>query len=186
MAILSGPEIIRIVQATKAAQKEGKPMPYPSIDIEPFDQSAVRQNSLDVRIGEFLVEINDLEMDLTKQLERTRRFTIPENGFVIRPRMGYLGHTIEFVHCRGIVPWLDSRSTVGRYFLQVHQTAGRGDSHWRGQFTMELAATHRPVRIYSGLRIAQISFLPMVGEPSSIESRYHDQVGPTLPKPLTR
>ena len=41
MSILSGPEIIRIVQATKAARMEGKPLPYPSIDIEPFDTTAV-------------------------------------------------------------------------------------------------------------------------------------------------
>lgn len=186
MSILSGPEIGRIVEATKKAIQEGLPLPYPSIDIDPFDAGALGPNSYDVRLGEWLVEIADLELDLTKAPERTRRFAIPPEGFLLTPRVGYLGHTVETIECRGIVPWLDSRSTAGRFFLQTHMTAGRGDTHWRGQYTLELMATHRPLRIYAGLRVAQVSFLMLEGEPKPYQGRYNDQMGPTLPKPLTR
>ena len=55
-----------------------------------------------------------------------------------------------------------------------------------GSWTLELLATHRPVRVYAGLKIAQITFFTLEGEEKQYAGKYSGQVGPTLPKPLTR
>lgn len=80
-----------------------------------------------------------------------------ERGWVLKPGIGYLMHTHERIWTERFVPVLDGKSSIGRLFLQVHVTAGYGDPGFDGQYTLEVIATH-PVRIFPGMRIAQIRF----------------------------
>jgi len=173
VGILSGLEIKRQVELGNIA-------------ISDFDPKRLGPNSYDVRIGHQLALMLDEEFDLTVAPTKIDWFTIPDAGYLLQPRLGYLGHVLECIVCKGCVPWFDGRSTSGRYFLQVHQTAGRGDELWAGQFTMELMAMYKPVRVYTGLSIAQLSFFSLEGESSGYQGRYNNQLGPTLPKPLKR
>lgn len=177
--MLSGPEIINQVFLG-------------NIRIEPFDESMVGPNSLDVRLGPELIELDSNEIDHGSEWDLTeaisanyvRRYRIMSDGFVLKKGVAYLGHTIESIWCRNFVPWLDTRSTVGRYFLQCHMTAGRGDCQWQGTFTMEMMALARSVRVYTSLPIAQISFFSMMGTIRPYEGSYSGQTGPRLPNPL--
>lgn len=172
MGILSGPAIV-------ARYFSG------DIEIDPFIIGNVGQNSIDLRLGKVLLEMLDDEFDMTKQVEIVNQITIPPEGYLLKKGVGYLGSTMERVCCRGpYVPWIDGRSTAGRYFLQVHQTAGRGDQKFYGAYTLEMMAVHRPVRIYAGLPIAQMTFMDMTGQSSERMSRYNGQQGPRLPSPL--
>ena len=53
-------------------------------------------------------------------------------------------------------------SSTGRLFIKVHETAGYGDPAFDGQYTLEVTAVH-PIRLYAGMRIAQIRFHRMEG-----------------------
>lgn len=186
MGILSGPEITRLVEKTKKCKREGLPSPYPGLDIEPFSNSQVGSNSYDVCLGSFVAILKDRELDLTQDVKDIEMISIPASGLVLQPGTGYLAHTVERTECWGLVPWIDGRSTIGRYFLQAHQTAGRGDDGFAGYWTMELLATHRPVRVYAGLPMFQLSFFTLVGDSTPYRGRYQDQQKVQLPKSLTR
>lgn len=180
--LLTGKEIIREVESG-------------NIIIDPFDKSLVGPNSLDVRLGKEIIQLCSNgnpypyeTWDLTKPIPdyHINKFTIPDEGFVLEKGVPYLACTLEKICCKKYVPWLDGRSTVGRYFLMCHMTAGRGDVLWNGTYTMELISQANDIRIYSGLPIAQVSFFSLQGEVEGYKGRYNGQIGPMLPKPLKR
>jgi dCTP deaminase len=47
--------------------------------------------------------------------------------------------------------------------MVVHATAGYGDPGFDGQYTLEVTVMH-PLRVYSGMRVAQMRFHTVVGE----------------------
>lgn len=158
-----------------------------NIEIDPFLPQNVGPNSLDVRLGGVLLEIVDEELDMSLPPANVLRHDIPRHGFLLKKGVGYLGSIVERVCCRGFVPYIDGRSTTGRYFVQTHQTAGRGDSGWDGCFTIELQAVHRPVRVYAGMPICQLTFHKVEGRDKPYQGRYNHQSGePRLPSPLPR
>lgn len=171
MGILSGPEIIKQVQAG-------------NIEIDPYNESKVRANSYDVCISDQILILEEDILDL-KVTPKFRRVTIPKEGMLLFPGQGYLGCTVERIKTVGYVPWVDGRSTTGRFFLQMHQTAGRGDDGFDGSLTLEIIATYKPIRIYTNMELAQISFLPIVGRRQPYNGRYQNQSGPTPPKAFT-
>jgi dCTP deaminase len=81
----------------------------------------------------------------------------------LEPNVGYLMHTIERVHTKKYVPVLDGKSSIGRLFMKVHETAGYGDAGFDGQYTLEVTVVH-PLRVYPGMRIAQMRFHTILGE----------------------
>jgi dCTP deaminase len=110
-----------------------------------------------------------------------------ESGFILYPRRLYLAAVNERFKCTAPVldqhfyPVIDGRSTMGRIGLSVHVTAGRGDFGFAGQFTLEITVT-LPVRVYPGMRIAQLYFEPIQGVPELYAGAYQEQEdGPRLP-----
>ncbi len=83
--------------------------------------------------------------------------------FMLKPGIGYLMHTEEQIWSDTYEPILDGKSSIGRLFVKVHETAGFGDPHFDGQYTLEVTAVH-PVLIWPGMRICQIRFETIVGE----------------------
>ncbi len=177
MAILTGPEIKRQVELG-------------NILIDPFDPARLGPNSYDVSLGNVLLTSPALDgygvLDLTREIRGWAILPILEEGVVLQPGVGYLGHTVERMKCKKFVPWLDGRSSVGRHFLMVHMTAGRGDVGWEGTWTLEMMAMYKPVRVYPGLPICQVTFFSVEGEISLYKGRYSGQTGPQPPKPFKR
>jgi dCTP deaminase len=162
------------------------------IEIEPFNDAHVNSGSYDLTLGDevavyskwvysrtldlrllhpesgLVVDGIDFEprrnavIDVAEE-PRVDRFRIGSNGFVLRKGIGYLMHTVERVHTRNFVPVLDGKSSNGRLFMQVHETAGYGDAGFNGQYTLEVSVKH-DLRIRAGMRIAQIRFETMHGE----------------------
>ena len=91
-----------------------------------------------------------------------------QRGYTLRPGIGYLMHTRERIFTRKYVPVLDGKSSLGRLFLSVHETAGFGDPGFNGQYTLEVTVVH-PLRVYPGMRIAQMRFHTICGE---VEKQY--------------
>lgn len=171
--ILTGPEIRKQIKAK-------------TINLSPFRPKQVNPNSYDLRLGcevgvyedwvicneQLPVTIED-GRDFTvnpmgyldiKNKPRFRKFKIhPQFGWVLKPGIGYLMHTEEVVHSSLFVPVIDGKSSIGRVFISVHETAGFGDIGFNGQFTLEVTVKH-PIRVYPGMRFCQIRFHSAQGE----------------------
>jgi dCTP deaminase len=155
-----------------------------NITIKPFDPKRVNPNSYNLRLSNKLVvyksykegfeeftdsktgEVIDFEkceiLDVHKKPE-TIEIEIPEEGFVLKPNVLYLASTMEYTSTDIFIPMLEGRSSIGRYGIDVHKTAGFGDVGFKGTWTLEIVATEE-VRIYPGMEICQISYHTPVGE----------------------
>lgn len=111
---------------------------------------------------EFVAEpgVNCLD---AKADNRVLRYEMDERGFLLKPGIGYLMHTAERVWTENFEPILDGKSSIGRLFIKVHETAGFGDPGFDGQYTLEVTTEH-PVIVYPGMRFCQIRFHTLMGE----------------------
>lgn len=169
--MLSGFEIIKQIQCG-------------NIEIDPFDLVNVNPNSVNVRLGNEIAWIDDVTIDLHRAPISMRVETIPPEGFLLKKSQVYLGATIERISTKCFVPVIDGRSTIGRYGLAVHITAGFGDCGFNGTFTLELEARHRDTWVRPGDLIAQVSFHEIKGTIMVYNGSYQGQTGPRGPKPL--
>ncbi|MFD8718527.1 deoxycytidine deaminase [Streptomyces sp. NPDC059629] len=135
--ILTGP---RIEQEREAGR----------IVVEPFSPDAVNPNSYNYRLGS-TVKCYDADTGSFVAFE------LPEDGHVLTPHRMYLGHTAEVIGSDTYAMSLIGRSSMGRLglFLQVSANLGHTTSCHR--WTLEMVAT-RPLRIYPGMLIGQVSF----------------------------
>ena len=187
MSILTGPEIVRIVNRTKTLREAGQEPPVPLIDITPFDPQWAGPNSYDVHLSPNLL-IYDCPTDRFAFLDMRKEnptlpLTIPEGGLILYPNVVYLGSTIERTVTAGLVPWLDGRSSIGRLGMAIHATAGRGDDGFGTgtpggcAWTLEITVTHK-LKVYPGARIGQLTFFSISGERQPYKGRYSKQSGP--------
>lgn len=180
--ILTGPEIRRQIA-------EGR------ITIDPFDERHVNPGSVDLTLGDqvtmydgtfhqkrwarsvddgslYRPEHNSKLIWDTRCAWPTTTMTMDRDvGWTLRPELSYLLHTAERIHTNDFIPIIDGKSSVGRAFIMVHYTAGYGDPGFDGQYTLEVSSRF-PVRIYPGMRICQIRFHTMVGEPMLYQGNY--------------
>lgn len=191
MSILTGPLIRQIVHRTKAAYESDYDPILPIIDITPFDPERVGPNSYDLTLSpDLLMYWNEYEkghrscdiLDM-KTINKVEALTIPPEGIVLQPGTLYLGSTVEKTACAGVVPYIDGRSSVGRLGLFLHVTAGAGDDGFGMgvpggcSWTLEMCVV-QPLRIYAGIRVAQIRFHTIQGDRMPYKGRYRTQDGP--------
>ncbi len=175
--ILSGPAI-------HAAQLAG------DIRITPFDPNLLNPASYDLTLGDELCVYTQARahesdypqmvsslitlpapprgldskrelLSFRTRIDPTRGLMVGEHG--VRPRVLLL-HTRESVFARRHAWVVDGKSSLGRLGLAIHVTAGYGDPGFNGQVTLEVVALGEPVRVYPGMRIAQVRFMPIVDE----------------------
>jgi dCTP deaminase len=84
------------------------------IVIEPFNPSCLGTNSYDVHLSRFLAKYEDAVLDAKKH-NKIQHFEIPEEGFVLEPGNLYLGSTVEYTETHNSVPFLEGKSSVGRW-----------------------------------------------------------------------
>jgi dCTP deaminase len=147
--ILTGPEITAQVKAG-------------TIEIDPFNPKHINAGSIDLTLGKQVVLYKDQILDAAEKND-TYDVPFPDTGLVLRPGELYLMHTVERIFTDNYVPVMDGKSSIGRLGIWVDVTAGYGDSGFNGQYTLEIVCV-RPVRIYSGMRIAQMRFHTKVGD----------------------
>lgn len=120
------------------------------ITIDPFDPAAVNPNSCNYRLGPHIKRYDDALASFVSA-------EIPTVGVELEPHRTYLGHTFEVIGSSTYAMSLIGRSSMGRLglFLQVSANLGHTTSCHR--WTLEMVAT-RPIRIYPGMVIGQVSF----------------------------
>lgn len=152
--ILTDSEIIREIE-------EG------GIVIQPFNSTCLGSNSYDLHLGDTLLiyksamPAKQVVLD-SKENNETLELKIPVEGKVLYPGTLYLGVTQEYTETGLFVPNIDGKSSIGRLGIQVHITAGRGDIGFKGHWTLEITVVH-PVRVYAGMKIAQLTYMEPKG-----------------------
>lgn len=169
--ILTGPEI-------EAAVKRGE------INISNYDEKQLNDVSYDVRLGNKVAvykaqaapsvwsKTKDSAHQRLRMVEKCAdpapldaavnnelwEFELQHGDPVfLQPGLGYLMHTEEIICTNHYVPIIDGKSSIGRLFVSVHQTAGYGEPGFDGQWTLEVVA-QSPVVLYVGMKVGQMRF----------------------------
>ena len=132
------------------------------IVIEPFKKESLGTNSYDVHLGKYLAIYKDEVLDARVHHE-VEYIEIPQEGYVIKPHILYLGVTEEYTETHRTVPFLEGKSSVGRLGIDIHATAGKGDVGFCNTWTLEISCV-QPVRIYAGMPIGQLIYFSVEGE----------------------
>lgn len=160
--ILTGPEIRRQVELGK-------------IGISNFNPRQLNPASYDVRLGnKIFVYDRQGSQVLDSRIPQPGRVTTFES-IVIHPGRLYLMHTEEVIHTNYFEPTVDGKSSIGRIGVMVHVTAGYGEPGFRGQYTLEVSTLAHPVRLYAGMRIAQMRFTVLQGEIELYKGNYVEE-----------
>ncbi len=164
------------------------------IHIEPYNPANIGPNSYDVTLGRELLIMrkNSVKTGQTIDGEHFNdprlppvfeSVKIPDEGYLLYPGYLYLASTVEAIGSDYFVPVYDGRSTLGRWGLFSHVTAGFGDVGFKRQWTLELV-TVMPFLLLPGMRIGQVFFHEVTDNSLTYNEghNYASQSGPTPPK----
>lgn len=137
----------------------------------PVTDEQIQPASLDVRFGS---QIYDVANDELHEAEKG-------DELVIEPGVPYLGHTTGNIGLPNYVAaQLTGRSSYGRLFVTVHQTAGWIDPGWNGEITLEIYNLNdEPVPIEVGERVGQLVFFYTDRHTRGYNGQYQGQEGIT-------
>ncbi|HEX5717549.1 MAG TPA: dCTP deaminase [Thermoanaerobaculia bacterium] len=159
------------------------------LGIIPFEPSAAKGSSVDVRLGNwFAVARRPLVASVSLDKEDVAYFRMEEifvrndENFLIHPGDFVLGATLEFVALpTDLMAFVEGRSRLGRQGLIV-ATASQIAPGFHGVVVLELANTGTvPLVLKPGISIAQLVFLTMSSPVDEYRGRYDCQI-----KPLAR
>jgi dCTP deaminase len=159
--------------------------------VDPIDAGQIQPASVDVRLGAQIRVFRNHTAEcidpFVAQPDLTEIVNVPEGQpFVLHPGEFVLGSTIERVGLPDdIVARVDGKSSLGRWGVLIHATAGFVDAGFVGQITLELSSVATlPVKLWPGMKIGQISFM-RIDEPverpyghPDLGSKYQGQMGP--------
>jgi len=128
--------------------------------------------SLDFRLG---TEIYDLWTEEYTELTGDDQYVLKPGARVLADTMG------TFRMPTDLAAQVAGRSTLGRKFVTVHQTAGWVDPGYVGSITLEIANFgYEAIRLNPGLRIGQLVFFPLDKDTKGYSGQYH---GSRRPEP---
>ncbi len=94
------------------------------------------------------------------------------------PNVLYLGHTEEKIGSDHYTPILHGKSSLARFGLSIHETAGFGEPGFKQQWTLEMTCVHTFL-LHAGMRIGQVEFETVEGLIHRYEGNYKKQEGAT-------
>lgn len=159
--MLTGEEIIRL-------HKEGV------LHISPFDRDRVNPNSYDLSLHPKVLRLEDIGFDI-KNPPKLSEHVLTDEGMFIYPGHVYLGCTNEEFGSDEYVPCIEGKSSIARYGVDIHKTAGFGDLGFKSRWTLEIT-TVRPFKLYPHMKIAQGVFWAVQGTRGILyRGKYQDQ-----------
>jgi dCTP deaminase len=131
------------------------------IEITPFDHDQLNPNSYNLKLHPQL-KVYDLDYNNGEYLDMnkpnpSREIVIPEDGYILKPGILYIGRTVERTYSESFIPMINGRSSGGRLGISIHVCAGFGDIGFDGTWTLEITVVH-PVKVYPYAEIAQVCF----------------------------
>lgn len=136
---------------------------------------------IDVTLGSFYWLANDSPWPINiGEVDSASCYTghsAPEDGAIeLPPGRLVLAHTREFIGTTvpDLLPMMHGRSTLARWGVQVHLSAGWGDPGYASRWTMEIV-NHRKHALYLpvGARVACIAFMSVLGNTSLYTRPYN-------------
>jgi dCTP deaminase len=182
--ILADAEIRRRMELRPGAERRI------GVDPTPADHQ-VQPASLDLRLGEGFWFLDRPMGVLDPQEDNRHLFQMRSvDAVVLHTGQFCLGTTMESVRVpNDIVAHLEGKSSLARYGLVVHSTAGLIDPGFEGTITLELSNSGpAPLLLRSGTMVAQLMFSQMTGYVDrpyghpGLRSHYQGQQGTTLPR----
>lgn len=146
------------------------------IKIDPFSSEHITTNSYDLTLGDDILIYHDELLD-PKKKNRYEILKIPKEGYELQSGDFVLAHSNEIIGSNNFVPIIHGKSGVARLGLFIHITAGLFDIGSFGQVTFQLYSS-LPVRLYPGMKIAQVTFWEVSGEINLYQGKYQGSVGP--------
>lgn len=138
------------------------------IKITPYEEKLVNPNSYNLRLHNELLVYTNMPLDMKKP-NPSEKIIIPDEGYLLKPGILYLGRTLEYTETYNLVPMLEGRSSIGRLGMYVHVTAGFGDVGFKGYWTLEISVIH-PLVVYPNVQICQIFYHTVEGEITEYKS----------------
>jgi dCTP deaminase len=158
------------------------------LQIEPFEEEIIRENGLDLRIGEEyaiysfenqIIDICELTSSnhlFSKTQAKDGRIAIPPNKFILLTTLEY----VKFP--RNVVGLCNLRSTLARYGLTIPPTIV--DVGFEGNLTIEVVNnSSNYIVLRPGIRFLHVVLVKTEGEGKYL-GKYIGQKGVTLPKGL--
>jgi dCTP deaminase len=185
LAVLTGHEIERFMKESRKKKR---------IVIEPWP-AHIGPNSVDLHLGTEMLVYSQPKLQIVSpmsggvipvldpnDLPDLLPMPVTESGeWILEPGYLYLGHTAEYTETRGLVPYLDGRSSTGRLGVAGHVTAGRGDDEFMGQWTTEMFVIGPwAVALKPGMRLFQVTYHTIKGKRKKYNGRYQHSRG-TIP-----
>ncbi|MFH1749824.1 MAG: dCTP deaminase [bacterium] len=146
------------------------------IIIDPFEPSHITTNSYDLTLGDSLLRYTEKVLD-PKKNNKYEEINIAKEGMILPKGSFHLGCSVERIGSNFCVPIIHARSGMARLGLFVHVTADLIDIGSIGVTTFQLYAT-LPIRIYPGMKIAQVSFWQPKGEIELYKGKYQNSKSP--------
>lgn len=153
--------------------------------VEPLDPVVIRENGLDLRLGDYFCELLETEEVLDPYTEwDPDKFYRCERAeeFILRPKKKYLLHTLEYIALPPeLVGIVELRSTLARLGLLIPPTVV--DGGFEGQLTIEVHSSSFPVKLRYGARFLHLILMKTttpIEKPYS--GRYQKQRLVMLPK----
>ncbi len=149
-----------------------------NILLDPFDENSITTNSYDLALGEVILVYKNEILDprIPNEYEEV---ILPKGGLILSKGSFCLGSSEEKVGSDSYVPIIHGKSGIARLGLFVHVTADLIDIGSHGVVTFQLHAT-LPVKIYPGMKIAQVSFWQPKGEIVLYQGKYQNSTGPRI------
>lgn len=153
--------------------------------VTPYNPTNVGPASIDLCLGDHFVEIVGDGIIDSREADSLEGSEMVADAIIVQPGATILATTEESLRLPdSLSAEVTGRSTVGRLFIQVHQTAGFIDPGFRGEVTLEIANTgRRPVKLYAGDRICQAIFMELkepARRPYTVTGQYNNQSGATM------
>ena len=127
--------------------------------VDPLTPDSVQPASIDCRLGNHYLMIEQHEMKTISMSEEIKYREITADKIVLPPQSFILATTMEYIKLPdNMVAFVEGRSSIGRMGLFI-QNAGWVDPGFEGRITLELFnANSLPIELESGRRICQLVF----------------------------
>ena len=156
--------------------------------VEPLEEWQIRENGIDLRIGEEYAKFKHVEepLDVTDATDLTKYYELGtiEDEIIIKPYEHVLLHTMEYVKMPSdLVALVNLKSTLARLGLYIPPTVV--DAGFEGQIVIEIIGSSFPVKLKPGVPFLHLVFVRLdspVEKEYFVRGRYQRQRGVRLPK----
>ena len=154
--------------------------------VEPYNPEMIGPCSLDLTLGKSIAWYDGTgEIDPEKHSTyNLKHELVSKTGYPIIPGESILWTTAERLSIPNDISfYIDGRSSVGRFFCDMHAASGKGDNGFVGEITLEITNKgKRSVRLRPGMIVAQATFFktePCERDYSEKGGRYQNERGAT-------